>query len=56
MFFTDSEKLTTDEYLKKGYIIRPVADLEALNWIRSQFVRLIGEISVINVIDDVPAL
>lgn len=56
MFFTESERLTTDEYLKKGYIIRPVADLEALNWIRSQFIRLIGEISDVKGIDEADIL
>jgi sporadic carbohydrate cluster 2OG-Fe(II) oxygenase len=56
MFFTDSDRRTTDEYLHKGYIIRPVADLGALNWIRSQIVRLIGEISAVNVMDDASTL
>ena len=43
MFLTDSEQLLSKEYLQQGYIIRPVADLEALDWIRIQFIRLISE-------------
>jgi sporadic carbohydrate cluster 2OG-Fe(II) oxygenase len=43
MFLTESEQQLSDEYLRQGYIIRPVADLEALEWIRSQFIRLIVE-------------
>jgi len=43
MFLTKDENILIDEYLQKGYIIRPVADLEALNWIRNRFVDLIGE-------------
>jgi sporadic carbohydrate cluster 2OG-Fe(II) oxygenase len=41
MFFTQSEQQLSDEYLAQGYIIRPVADLKAIEWIRSQFIRLI---------------
>ncbi len=41
MFLTQSEKQLSDEYLNQGYIIRPAADLEALEWIRGQFIRLI---------------
>jgi len=43
MFLTESEQRLSDEYLRQGYVICPVADHEALDWIRSQFVRLIGE-------------
>jgi sporadic carbohydrate cluster 2OG-Fe(II) oxygenase len=43
MFLTKSEKNLSDEYLQQGYIIRPVADLEALESIRRQYIRLIGE-------------
>ena len=42
MFLTQSEQKLSDEYLTQGYIIRPVADLEALEWMRSQFISLIG--------------
>lgn len=43
MFLTKSEQELSSEYLSQGYIIRPVADTEALNWMRKQFVRLISE-------------
>lgn len=43
MFFTKSEQELTEEYLRQGYVIRPAADVEALEWIRSQFVRLVSE-------------
>ena len=43
MFLTDSEQALSTEYLAQGYIIRPVADVEALQWIQAQFVRLVGE-------------
>jgi sporadic carbohydrate cluster 2OG-Fe(II) oxygenase len=44
MFLTESERSLSEEYLRQGYVIRPVADIEALEWIRGQFVRLVGEI------------
>ena len=43
MFLTKAEQCLTDEYLEQGYIIRQVADQEALTWVREQFVRLIAE-------------
>lgn len=43
MFLTPSEQQLSDEYLTQGFIIRPVADIEALEWMRSQFTRLISE-------------
>ncbi len=43
MFFTEAEQRLTEEYLQQGYVIRPVADRAALDWMRTQFVRLIGE-------------
>jgi sporadic carbohydrate cluster 2OG-Fe(II) oxygenase len=43
MFLTESERKFSEEYLRQGYVIRPVADVEALEWMRSQFVRLICE-------------
>jgi len=43
MFLTEPEQRLSDEYLRQGYVICPVADPEALDWMRSQFVRLIGE-------------
>jgi len=43
MFITKSEQELTTEYLTQGYIIRPAADFEALDWIRKQFIILISE-------------
>jgi len=43
MFLLQSEQQLSEEYLSNGYVIKPVADFEALNWMREQFVRLIGE-------------
>jgi sporadic carbohydrate cluster 2OG-Fe(II) oxygenase len=43
MFLSKSEKQLSEEYLKQGYIIRPVADKKALEWVQSQFIRLIDE-------------
>ena len=45
MFLSESEQALTDEYLAQGYVIRPVANQAALDWIRSQFVRLITEVT-----------
>ena len=41
MYITKDQKEFSDEYLEQGYIIRPVADLEALEWISKQFIDLI---------------
>ena len=43
MFLTESERILSEEYLQQGYVIRPVDDTEALEWIRNQFDRLIRE-------------
>lgn len=43
MFLSQSEQQFSEEYLSSGYVIKPVADSEALYWMRDQFVRLIGE-------------
>jgi len=43
MFLTQSEQELSNEYLTQGYIVRPAADLEALAWMRNQFIRLIAE-------------
>jgi sporadic carbohydrate cluster 2OG-Fe(II) oxygenase len=43
MFLTDAERLLTDEYLDQGYVIRPVADRDALDWMRSQLLRLTAD-------------
>jgi len=34
---TKEEKLLTEEYLQHGYVIRPVVDRQALDWIRDRF-------------------
>ena len=44
MFLTPLEQQVSDEYLTQGYIIRPVADLEALAWMRGQFTSLIADV------------
>jgi len=43
MFATDLDNKLSIEYLDKGYVIRPVADAEALEWIRDQFYLLIRD-------------
>ena len=43
MFLSQSEQQLSEEYLCNGYVIKPVADFEALNWMRDQFVRLVGD-------------
>lgn len=43
MFLTESEQQISAEYQRQGYIIRPVADLSALLWIREQFICLIQD-------------
>lgn len=41
MFLSDSEREISEEYLNQGYIIRSVANPDALEWMRNQVVRLI---------------
>jgi sporadic carbohydrate cluster 2OG-Fe(II) oxygenase len=43
MFLTEAEKQLTETYLKQGYVIRPAADVQAVGWIRNQFLRLTKE-------------
>ena len=40
MFLSGVEQALTEEYLRQGYIIRPVADQKALTWIRKKFMFL----------------
>ena len=40
MFLSEEEKRLTNEYLRQGYVVRPVADREALDWIRNKFISL----------------
>ena len=40
MFLSEEEQLLTKEYLRQGYIIRPVADQKALAWIRKKIYTL----------------
>ena len=40
MFLKKEEKELTEEYLEQGYVIRPVADLVDLKWIRDKFINL----------------
>jgi sporadic carbohydrate cluster 2OG-Fe(II) oxygenase len=44
MFLSADEQLLSAEYLQRGYIIRPVADDEALDWIKNHFSRIVAEI------------
>ena len=41
MFLSQAEAQLTEDYLRDGYVIRPAADKEALDWIRAQFLILI---------------
>jgi sporadic carbohydrate cluster 2OG-Fe(II) oxygenase len=41
MFFNEAEQQLSREFMDKGYIIRPVADQEALEWIRNHFLNLV---------------
>jgi len=41
MFLNDFEKSLTADYLENGYIKQIVADQEALDWIRKQYIELI---------------
>jgi sporadic carbohydrate cluster 2OG-Fe(II) oxygenase len=43
MFLTETERQLSNEYFKEGYVIRPVADDEALNRIRDHFAHVIGD-------------
>ena len=45
--FPDSVK--SIEYLENGYIIQPVADIEALEWMRNKFVEIVSENGKIDV-------
>ncbi len=38
MFFSPEEKELTEEYFEQGYVIKPVEDLESLEWVRSALV------------------
>ena len=44
MFLSETEKALTDEYCRQGYVIRPVANRPALEWIRERFVHLSSSI------------
>lgn len=43
MFLTESEQKITNEYLADGYVIRPVADMDALHWMRDKFAQLVSD-------------
>jgi uncharacterized protein YdaT len=43
MFLDKKEISITNQYLENGYIIQPVADLEALEWMRNKFVEIVSE-------------
>ena len=43
MLLSKSDQKLSDEYLNQGFIVRPVADVEALTWMRNQFIQLIAD-------------
>ena len=43
MFLSNSEQVLSTEYLRQGYVVRPVADADALQWMRVQFIRLVSD-------------
>ena len=43
MFLDKNEIKITSQYLENGYIIQPVADIEALEWMRNKFVEIVSE-------------
>ncbi len=40
MFSTEEKNNLTSEHFQKGYIVRPVADHETLDWPRRKFINL----------------
>ena len=38
MFLTKEDQSLSEEYIKNGYLIRPVANQDALDWIQSRIV------------------
>jgi sporadic carbohydrate cluster 2OG-Fe(II) oxygenase len=50
MFLSKEEQALTEEYLRQGYVIRPVANQKALEWIRHKIYNL----SELNVTTDKP--
>lgn len=40
MFIDKFEKKLSDEFVKKGYIIKPIDNLDSLNWIKNQITKL----------------
>jgi len=43
MYLTEEEKALSSEYLEKGFVIRTVADSDALNWMQKQFIKIISD-------------
>ena len=41
MFLTDKEKKITNNYLKNGYVIHNIENLDSLNWIRDFFFKIV---------------
>jgi sporadic carbohydrate cluster 2OG-Fe(II) oxygenase len=52
VFLTESERQLSTEYTEQGYIIRPVANQEALEEIRACFVGLIRETLGLGIVED----
>ena len=41
MFISDKEKKISDQYLKQGYVIQDIEDMDYLNWIRDFYCKII---------------
>ena len=41
MFLSKKEKKISEEYLNQGYVVRDVGNLDSLNWIRSNFCKIV---------------
>jgi len=52
MYLDNNEIKLTNQYLDNGYIIKPVADMEALEWMRSKFVQIVSEYLGISNVND----
>ncbi len=43
MFLSAQDRQLGDDYLQRGYVIRPVADRAALDWMRERFIKLVAD-------------
>ena len=42
MFLSKLEKKISQEYLKNGYVIKNIDNMDSLNWIRDYFCKIIN--------------